>query len=82
MCRFNAAACPANWTQYKNFSTTVGKTCQIGYTMQSGTYNCPAVITGDHAWVERTARIKAYLRIKLYRNLWTRAFIIWRPISL
>jgi len=50
MCRFNAAACPANWTQYKNFSTTVGKTCQIGYTMQSGTYNCPAVITGDHAW--------------------------------
>jgi hypothetical protein len=50
MCRFNAAACPANWTQYKNFSTTVGKTCQIGYTMRSGTYNCPAVITGDHAW--------------------------------
>ena len=47
MCRFNAAACPANWTQYKNFSTTLQET----FSRYESYKNCTASCTvSGHAW--------------------------------
>ena len=58
ICRFDQASCPVNWTQYKDFSTAVGKTCQImnmvpgGYKKPKGTpFNvCPEVVVIGHEW--------------------------------
>jgi len=66
ICRFNQASCPTNWTQYKDFSTTVGKTCQImsmvpgGYKRPKGSpvTTCPEVVVSGHEWSNTPQDIK------------------------
>lgn len=42
MCKFNAATCPTNWTQYKNFSTTVANGIVSCTNCDTSCYSCTA----------------------------------------
>ncbi len=45
-CKFTASACPAGWTPYDNWSTTVSNTC--GFATGDTCYS--SCTTGSHAW--------------------------------
>jgi len=62
ICKFLSSACPANWTQYKSFSTTTSNSCSVdGFYIyccvwidtfvQWGTSpGCTSCSTGSHTW--------------------------------